>query len=217
VDAGLFRANAGSDLASLATRAEDRGDHFVVNGQKTWNSYADAPADWCFLLVRTNPEAPKHQGLSVLLVDMRTPGIRVRPIDTMAGAHEFSEIFFDDVVVPRDCLLGEPNRGWRRRDHRAHLRAHRRGPLRAGRAGDRSAGGAREDRRTGRRPDVRQKLADSPCRYERRGLLRTIASSHSRPRRGAVGGGRESRGPDNTRLEQLVGHVGLELLGPRVS
>jgi len=107
----LSEPGAGSDLASLTTRAEDRGDHFVVNGQKTWNSYADAPADWCFLLVRSDPAA-RHAGLSVLLVDMRTPGITVRPIGTMAGPHEFAEIFFDDVVVLRDCLLGEQNQGW---------------------------------------------------------------------------------------------------------
>src|SRR5205085_441733 len=82
---GFSEPDAGSDLASLTTVAEDRGDHFVVNGQKIWTSYADAPADWCLLLARTNRGAPKHRGISVLLVDMRTPGITVRPIDTMAG------------------------------------------------------------------------------------------------------------------------------------
>src|SRR5207237_6896294 len=109
---GFSEPNAGSDLASLATRAEDRGDHFVVNGQKIWSSYADAPADWCLLLVRTDARRPKHEGISVLLVDLATPGITVRPIDTMAGPHEFNEIFLDDVVVPRDCLLGDQDRGW---------------------------------------------------------------------------------------------------------
>src|SRR5262245_41214023 len=103
---GFSEPNAGSDLASLTTRAEARADGFVVNGQKIWNSYADAPADWCFLLARTNPAERRHRGLSVLLADMRTPGITVRPIGSMAGPHELNEIFFDDVVVPNDCLLG---------------------------------------------------------------------------------------------------------------
>src|SRR5205814_292878 len=109
---GFSEPDAGSDLASLRTAADDRGDYFVVNGQKMWTSYADTPADWCVLLVRTDRDAPKHRGISVLLVDMRTPGVSVRPIDTMAGPHEFNEVFFDDVVVPRDCLLGEKDRGW---------------------------------------------------------------------------------------------------------
>jgi alkylation response protein AidB-like acyl-CoA dehydrogenase len=108
---GFSEPNAGSDLASLATRAEDRGDHFVVNGQKIWNSYA-TPAEWCLLLVRTDPDAPKHRGISVLLVEMSTPGIVVRPIESMAGYGEINEIFFEDVVVPKGNLLGEKNAGW---------------------------------------------------------------------------------------------------------
>jgi alkylation response protein AidB-like acyl-CoA dehydrogenase len=109
---GFSEPGAGSDLASLITRAEDSGDHFVVNGQKIWNSYASSPADWCLLLARTNPDVPKHQGISVFLVDMTTPGVTVRPIESMAGMGEINEIFFDDVVVPRDCLLGEVDGGW---------------------------------------------------------------------------------------------------------
>ncbi|GAA4554655.1 acyl-CoA dehydrogenase family protein [Pseudonocardia xishanensis] len=109
---GFSEPGAGSDLASLSTRAEDRGDHFVVNGQKIWNSYAAAPADWCLLLVRTNPDAPKHRGISVLLVDMTTTGVTVRPIESMAGYGEINEIFFDDVVVPRENLVGEQDQGW---------------------------------------------------------------------------------------------------------
>src|SRR5215218_10282431 len=109
---GFSEPDAGSDLASLTTAAHDRGDHFVVNGQKIWTSYADAPADWCLLLVRTNTTARKHEGISVLLVDMTTPGITVRPIDTMAGPHEFNEVFLDDVRVPRDCMLGDQDVGW---------------------------------------------------------------------------------------------------------
>jgi alkylation response protein AidB-like acyl-CoA dehydrogenase len=109
---GFSEPGAGSDLASLTTRAEDQGDHFVVNGQKIWNSYASSPADWCLLLVRTDTSAPKHRGISILLVDMTTPGITVRPIESMAGHGEINEIFFDDVVVPKSNLVGEKNAGW---------------------------------------------------------------------------------------------------------
>src|SRR5215211_4702117 len=109
---GFSEPEAGSDLASLKTRADDHGDHYVVNGQKIWSSYADAPADYGLLLARTDREAPKHAGISVFLLDMTTAGITIRPIATMAGPHEFNEVHFADVVVPHVNLLGEPNRGW---------------------------------------------------------------------------------------------------------
>jgi alkylation response protein AidB-like acyl-CoA dehydrogenase len=108
---GMSEPDAGSDLASLRTAAVLDGDHFVVNGQKTWTSLGRM-ADWCQLYVRTDPDAPKHKGISCLLVDMRTPGLEVRPLRTMAGEHTFSELFFSDVRVPRDALLGELHRGW---------------------------------------------------------------------------------------------------------
>ena len=108
---GMSEPEAGSDLASLRCRAELDGDHFVVNGQKTWNSLGHR-ADWCQLYVRTDPDAKKHQGISCLLVDMRTPGIEVRPIRTMADTSDFAEVFFEDVRVPRDALLGELHGGW---------------------------------------------------------------------------------------------------------
>ncbi len=108
---GYSEPGAGSDLASLQTRAEVRGDTFVINGQKIWTSNAHR-ADWVFMLVRTDPAAPKHRGISYLLVDMRSVGIEVRPLINMAGSHEFNEVFFSDVVVPRDQLVGELNRGW---------------------------------------------------------------------------------------------------------
>jgi alkylation response protein AidB-like acyl-CoA dehydrogenase len=109
---GMSEPDAGSDLASLRTSARLVGDIFVVNGQKTWNSMG-SDADWCQLYVRTDPTAPKHKGISCLLVDMKTPGITVRPLRTMAGSYLFSELFFDDVRVPRAALLGELNEGWR--------------------------------------------------------------------------------------------------------
>lgn len=108
---GYSEPNAGSDLASLQTRAEDRGDHFLVNGQKIWTSHADL-SDWIFMLVRTDPDAPRHRGISFLLVDMTTPGIQTRPIQMLSGKSHFCETFFDNVKVPKENLLGEINQGW---------------------------------------------------------------------------------------------------------
>ena len=109
---GYSEPNSGSDLASLQTRAVDHGDYFLVTGQKVWTSLA-LYADWCLLLVRTNPDAPKHQGLSCLLVDMKSPGVTVKPLRTMTGDSEFNEVFFEDVRVPKTHLLGEKDHGWR--------------------------------------------------------------------------------------------------------
>ena len=108
---GYSEPNAGSDLANLRTAAEDRGDHFVVNGQKTWTTMA-TDSNMIFMLVRTSTEARKQQGITFLLVDMATPGIRVRPIRTLAGEEHFCEVFFDDVVVPRANLVGAVGDGW---------------------------------------------------------------------------------------------------------
>ena len=108
---GFSEPGAGSDLASLKTTAVRQGDHYVVNGQKTWTTLAQH-ADWIFCLARTDPKAKKQDGISFLLIDMKSPGITVRPIITIDGGHEVNEVFFDDVVVPADNLLGEENRGW---------------------------------------------------------------------------------------------------------
>jgi len=108
---GYSEPNAGSDLASLQTKCEDKGDHWLVNGQKVWTSYADK-ADWIFCLVRTDPKAPKHEGISFLLFDMASEGVSTRPILLISGNSPFCETFFDDVRVPKDQLVGEVNKGW---------------------------------------------------------------------------------------------------------
>jgi alkylation response protein AidB-like acyl-CoA dehydrogenase len=107
---GYSEPNAGSDLASLQTKAEDRGDHFLVNGQKLWTSGAQY-ADWCFCLVRTD-STRKHDGISFLLIDMRSPGVRVNPIQLISGRSPFCETFFTDVEVPKANLVGPLNGGW---------------------------------------------------------------------------------------------------------
>lgn len=109
---GFSEPEAGSDLASLHTTAVRDGDSYIVNGQKTWTTLGQY-ADWIFCLVRTDPQAPKRQaGISFLLIDMATPGITVRPINLIDGGHEVNEVFFEDVRVPADQLVGEENQGW---------------------------------------------------------------------------------------------------------
>jgi len=108
---GFSEPGAGSDLAGLKTTAVRRGDHFIVNGQKTWTTSAQH-ANWIFCLCRTDPAAKKQLGISFILIDMKTPGITVRPIQTMDGGHEVNEVFFDDVKVPVENLVGQEHRGW---------------------------------------------------------------------------------------------------------
>ncbi len=108
---GYSEPGSGSDLASLQTRAVKDGDDFVVNGQKIWTSGAHR-SDWMILLARTDPDAPKHKGITYFVLDMHSPGVSTRPLVNMAGTHEFNEVFFEDVRIPQRNVLGEVNRGW---------------------------------------------------------------------------------------------------------
>lgn len=108
---GYSEPGAGSDLAGLQTKAEDKGDHFIVNGQKIWTSYADK-ADWMFALVRTNPDVKKQEGISLVLFDMETPGVSTRPIKLISGESPFCETFLDNVRVEKDQVVGEVDKGW---------------------------------------------------------------------------------------------------------
>jgi alkylation response protein AidB-like acyl-CoA dehydrogenase len=119
---GFSEPGAGSDLASLRTRAVRQDDHYVVTGQKTWTTLAQF-ADWIFCLVRTAPEAKKQEGISFLLIDMKSPGVTVRPIITIDGRHEVNEVFFDEVKVPLGQRVGEENKGW---DYAKFLLGHER-------------------------------------------------------------------------------------------
>lgn len=108
---GYSEPNAGSDLAALQTRAVEVGDKYVINGQKIWCSYGHL-ADYCWLAARTDPDVPKHKGVSMFVVDMKTPGITVRPLINVLNRHSFNEVFFDDVRIPKENLVGQKNNGW---------------------------------------------------------------------------------------------------------
>jgi len=204
--------DAGSDLASLRTRAEDCGDTFRINGQKIWSSYADAPADNGLLLARTDPDAEKHAGISVFLLDMTAPGVSVRPIDTMAGPHEFNEVFFDDVTIPRTRLLGPENGGWELIT--TGLTFERVGIARYARAQAVLELGVAYANETGRSrdPAVRSLLADLAARIEAARLCSYRAVSMQA--RGQVPNVEASIARmHNTVVEQLTGNVVMEIIG----
>lgn len=113
---GFSEPNAGSDLASLKMAAQDAGDHFLVNGTKIWTSYGDQ-SDWMYALVRTDPRAAKHEGISLVVLDMRSPGVHAAPIDLISGKSAFCEVFFDNVKVPKSQLIGPLNGGWNLAKH----------------------------------------------------------------------------------------------------
>ena len=214
---GFSEPEAGSDLASLKTRAVRDGDHYVVNGQKIWNSYADAPADHCLLLARTNTEVKKQLGISMFLVDMRTPGITVRPIPSMAGKSEFSEIFFDDAVIPVTDRLGDEDAGWNLvGEGLAFERIGIARYARANRVLEHLVEYANETVVDGRAlsadPAIRTRLATLATRIEAAKLLNYGAISIQAA--GEVPAIEASIARiHNTQVEQLAGQVGLEVLG----
>ncbi len=138
---GYSEPGAGSDLAGLMTRCEDKGDHWLINGQKIWTSYANF-ADWCFCLVRTDPAAEKHEGISFVLIDMATPGVETRPIKLISGESPFCETFFTDVKIPKDNLVGRLNGGW---EIAKRLLQYERQNISGGFGGGGGAGGAAGD------------------------------------------------------------------------
>jgi alkylation response protein AidB-like acyl-CoA dehydrogenase len=167
---GYSEPGAGSDLASLRTRAELIGDEFIVNGQKVWTSNAQY-ADWMFCLVRTDPSAPKHAGISYVLIDMKSPGITVRPLVQMTGDAGFNEVFFEDVRVPRTNLVGQLNNGWQVANATlAHERNMLGSTVRTQQTFQKLVRLAQTQRRNGAPasadPVVRQRLADLALRVE---------------------------------------------------
>jgi alkylation response protein AidB-like acyl-CoA dehydrogenase len=211
---GFSEPNAGSDLAALRTEATLDGEHFVVNGQKVWTSYGWA-ADWCELVVRTDAAAPKHKGLTVLLVDMKSPGVEVRPLRQMTGETEFNELFFTNVRVPVENVLGRVNDGW---NVAIGTLMHERATLGAGiqivirRGFERIVEIARRMGRTSD-PLVRQKLAQCYAEIEIMRLHQMRAYSKM------AGGG--TPGPEGSlqkifwsELNQRFQQVAQEVLGP---
>jgi len=216
---GFSEPNAGSDFAGLQTEARLEGTHYVVNGQKVWTSFGWA-ADWCQLVVRTDPNVPKHKGLTVLLVDMKSPGVEVRPLRQMTGETEFNEVFFRDVRVPIENVVGKVNQGW---DVAIGTLMHERGTLGAGmqvtykRNMDRLIALSRTIQRNGRPaaqdPLIRQKLAQ--CYAEVHIMHTNQMRAFSRISAAGV------PGPEGSiqkifwsELNQRLQQVAQELLGP---
>lgn len=216
---GYSEPNAGSDLASLRTEAILEGDHFVVNGQKTWTSLGHH-ADWCFGVVRTDANAPKHKGLTYMLIDLRSPGIIVRPLKQMTGESEFNEVFFQNVLVPKENVVGQVNSGW---EIAIATLMFERGVLGASlqitfkRQIDRLIELAKSTDRNGRPasedPLIRQKLAQMYLEIEIFGLnqMRTITRMTKTGVPGAEGSIQKIFWSEmNQRMQQ----VAMELIGP---
>jgi alkylation response protein AidB-like acyl-CoA dehydrogenase len=213
---GYSEPNSGSDLASLQTRAVEDGDYFVVNGSKIWTSAAQH-ADWIFLLVRTDNDAPKHKGISYLLVDMKTPGITVRPLVQMTGGRGFNQVFFEDVRVPRKNLVSEKNQGWqvaittlmfeRASNHDRGLLKQIGELAELARRVPRNGGTAWDD------GSVRQKIAQ--LRTEGEAIRYTVYRQLTRQLKGLTPGAESSMLKlCATELALKIAMYGMELLGP---
>ena len=214
---GFSEPGAGSDLAALRTRGEVQSDEIVVTGQKIWTSFA-SEADWCILIVRTDPDSERHKGLTFLLVDMKTPGITVRPLREITGEAWFNEVFFDQVRVPRANLVGELGRGW---DviitTLMHERSATAGHVRMAALRDKIASLARRTQRDGRsaseHPVVRQKLA--ALSIDAAILRYTVYRNVTRVHRGEIPGPEGSVTKlFGSLLEQRMIGFASELLGP---
>ena len=214
---GFSEPGAGSDLASLKTRAERDGDHYVVNGQKIWTTQAQH-ADWMFALVRTDPAAKKQAGISFLLIDMRTPGITVRPIGTIDGEADANEVFFDDVRVPVENRIGEENKGW---DYAKYLLGHERsGIARIGLSKERVARVKQLERELGaagvlterERERLRRKLAAIEVELKALEItqMRVVAADSGGASAGAAASVLKVKG---TELQQALTELVLELAG----
>jgi alkylation response protein AidB-like acyl-CoA dehydrogenase len=213
---GYSEPNAGSDLASLQTKAVDAGDHWVITGQKTWTSGAQW-SDWCGLLTRTDPAARKHDGISFMLVDMRQPGIETRPIALIAGASPFCETFFTDAVAPKDALLGQLNVGWTvGKRLLQHERASQTGAIGGGRAVPLheiakryvavDADGRIEDR------DLRSRLARHEMDAKVHGLTLARVMAESKEANGATNGASVLKN-SATHVAQTRAELTLEIMG----
>ncbi len=213
---GYSEPNSGSDLASLQTRAEEDGDEWIINGQKIWSSYGHY-ADWCFMLARTDPDAPKHRGISYFLLDMKTPGVTVRPLINIAGTKGFNEIFFENVRVPKDALLGEKNRGWYMATTTlSYERTAIEAPARAQRILNDLVRYAKLTKRNGQtlaeEPSVRQRLAQLAIEIDvARCLSYRVATSQARE---------DIPGPEapankvfTSEMIQRIAQVGMQMMG----
>lgn len=209
---GYSEPNAGSDLASLRLVAEDAGDHFVLNGQKTWTTYAQY-ADWIFLLARTDSSAKKQSGISFLLCDMKSEGVRVRPTLTIGGTHAFCDTFFENVRVPKENLVGPLNGGWtlakallgHERTLVAAVGASTRALLRAKKIAE--SQGRQHD------PIVRAKIARMECKLEalRMANYRALAGAKQGHAPGAESSILKLRGSE---IQQGMFELCLDLMGP---
>jgi alkylation response protein AidB-like acyl-CoA dehydrogenase len=218
---GFSEPNAGSDLANVRTEAQLDGDHYVINGQKVWTSYGWA-ADWCALLTRSDPNSAKHKGLSYILVDMKSPGVEVRPLRQMTGESEFCELFFRDVRVPAENVLGQVGDGW---NVAIGTLMHERATLGAGmqivfkRQFDRLVQLSHTIQRNGHTaaedPVMRQKLAQSYVDIEimRLNQMRAITRINQKGVPGPEGSIQKIFW---TELNQRFQQVAAELLGPYV-
>jgi alkylation response protein AidB-like acyl-CoA dehydrogenase len=221
---GFSEPGAGSDLAGLKTTARREGDFYIINGQKTWTTLAQF-ADWIFVLARTDPQAErKQQGISFILVDMKTPGLTVRPIQLIDGGHEVNEVFFDDVKVPAENLVGQENRGW---DYAKFLLANERNGIarigiskqRLRRIKELAAGERVGDAKLLDQPWFREKLTAAEIELKALEItqLRVIAQARKRGNTGEPDPNSSILKIKGSELQQATTELLMEVAGPYVA